>query len=76
MGKDELVTYDSGGNHVVVMHRGNMYKVPVAGDNGEEGLNHMAQNFRQYVKLSTLTLTLTKQVVFHTVIYIRIYIYI
>ena len=54
MGKDELVTYDSGGNHVVVMHRGNMYKVPVAGDDGEGWLHHIAQKSSQHFELMSL----------------------
>ena len=32
--KDELVTYDCGGDHVVVMRKGHIYKFKVVGDNG------------------------------------------
>lgn len=54
MGKDELVTFDSGGNHVVVLHRGNMHKVPVAGEDGvvfspekiKASLQHVVDNPR------------------------------
>lgn len=33
--KDELVTYDSGGNHAVVLRKGHFYKFTVVNEDGE-----------------------------------------
>ena len=35
--KDELVTYESGGNHVIVMRKGHFYKFAVVNDEDGEG---------------------------------------
>ena len=41
--KDELVTYESGGNHAIVMRKGHFYKFTVVNDDGGSACSSASQ---------------------------------